>query len=155
MLIPLDGTQLAEQILGPALALGQAMKADYTLLRVVTPIYPVTTPTEPAIFGSVAADITERIEQIHTDLKRDAGAYLDKLGDIVRLGTKGAAVQTRVAVDAQPGVAILDNAKPPIDMIAIETHGRGGLSRLLMGSVADKVIRGSRLPILVHKPTIT
>jgi nucleotide-binding universal stress UspA family protein len=71
------------------------------------------------------------------------------------LGTKGAAVQTRVAVDAQPGVAILDNAKPPIDMIAIETHGRGGLSRLLMGSVADKVIRGSRLPILVHKPTIT
>ena len=37
-------------------------------------------------------------------------------------------------------------------MIAIETHGRGGLSRLLLGSVADKVIRGSTLPILVHKP---
>ena len=49
-------------------------------------------------------------------------------------------------------VAILDNAKPPIDMIAIETHGRGGLTRMLLGSVADKVIRGSTLPILVHRP---
>ena len=43
-------------------------------------------------------------------------------------------MHTYVAVAEQPGVAILDNAKPPIDMIAIETHGRGGLSRLLIGS---------------------
>src|ERR1700724_2915197 len=39
MLIPLDGTPLAEQILEPALTLGKAMNADYTLLRVVTPVY--------------------------------------------------------------------------------------------------------------------
>jgi nucleotide-binding universal stress UspA family protein len=57
-------------------------------------------------------------------------------------------------VEEQPSVAILDHAKSPIDMIAIDTHRRGGLSRLLIGSIADKVIRGSKLPILVHKPTI-
>ena len=62
-------------------------------------------------------------------------------------------VHTRVAIEEQPEAAILDYAKPPIDMIAIETHGRGGLSRLLLGSVADKVIRGSKLPILIHRPT--
>ena len=154
MLIPLDGTPLAEQIFEPALTLGQAMQADYTLLRVATPAYVTPVAVEPAIFGSVATDLMERIERVQAELKRESGAYLDKVGANVRLRTEGTTVQTRVVVDEQPGVAILDCAKPPIDMIAIETHGRGGLSRLLMGSVADKVIRGSKLPILVHKPTI-
>lgn len=150
LLIPLDGTPLAEQILEPALTLGRAMQADYTLLRVVTPVYPVTLPAEPAIFGSVATDIMERVEKTHADLKREAGQYLEKVAQ--RLRGEGLKVQTRVVVEDQPGVAILECAKAPIDMIAIETHGRGGLSRLLLGSVADKVIRGSKLPILVHKP---
>jgi nucleotide-binding universal stress UspA family protein len=37
-------------------------------------------------------------------------------------------------------------------MIALETHGRRGLSRLVLGSVADKVIRGASCPVLVHRP---
>jgi len=150
LLIPLDGTPLAEQILEPAMTLGKAMKADYTLLRVVTPVYPMTLPAEPAIFGSVATDIMERVEKIHVDLKREASDYLDTVA--MRMRAEDLKVLTRVTVEEQPGVAVLDNAKPPIDMIAIETHGRSGLSRLLLGSVADKVIRGSKLPILIHKP---
>jgi nucleotide-binding universal stress UspA family protein len=152
LLIPLDGTPLAEQILEPALAFGKAMEADYTLLRVITPVYPVSVPAEPAIFGNVASDMVDRVEKIHADLKKEAGAYLEKVAG--RLRGEGAKVFTRIMIEEQPGVAILDNAKPPIDMIAIETHGRGGLSRLLLGSVADKVIRGSTLPVLVHRPTV-
>jgi nucleotide-binding universal stress UspA family protein len=150
VLIPLDGTPLAEQILEPAITLGKAMKADYTLLRVVTPVYPMTMPAEPAIFGSVATDVMERVEKMHVELKKEACNYLDTVA--TKLRAEDLKVLTRVTVEEQPGVAILDNAKPPIDMIAIETHGRGGLSRLLLGSVADKVVRGSKLPILVHKP---
>lgn len=75
MLIPLDGTPWAEQILEPALTLGSAMHADFTLLRVITPVYPVTLPAEPAIFGSVATDILDRVEQLHADLKKEAAAY--------------------------------------------------------------------------------
>ncbi len=150
LLIPLDGTPLAEQILEPALAFGKAMEADYTLLRVITPVYPVTLPAEPAIFGSVATDMMERVEKMHAELRKEAGIYLDRVA--ARLRGEGLKVYTRVTIEEQPGVAILDNAKPPIDMIAIETHGRGGLSRLLLGSVADKVIRGSTLPVLVHRP---
>jgi len=150
LLIPLDGTPLAEQILEPALAFGKAMEADYTLLRVVTPVYPVTLPAEPAIFGNVAIDIMDRVEKMHAELKKEASEYLDKVAS--RLRGEGLKVHLRVTIEEQPGVAILENAKPPIDMIAIETHGRGGLSRLLLGSVADKVIRGSTLPILVHRP---
>jgi nucleotide-binding universal stress UspA family protein len=150
LLIPLDGTPWAEQILEPAMALGKAMGADYTLLRVVTPVYPTALPAEPAIFGSVATDIMDRVEKMHADLKKEAGIYLETVA--VKLRSDGLTVRTRVAIEEQPGVAILENAKPPIDMIAIETHGRGGIARMLLGSVADKVIRGSPLPILVHRP---
>ena len=150
ILIPLDGTPLAEEILEPAIEFGKAMEADYTLLRVVTPVYPTTLPAEPAIFGSVATEIMDRIERMHGDLKKDASEYLEKVAAGMR--SRGLKVQMRVTVEEQPGVAILDNAKPPIDMIAIETHGRGGLPRMLLGSVADKVIRGSTLPILLHRP---
>jgi nucleotide-binding universal stress UspA family protein len=87
---------------------------------------------------------------MHADLKKGANAYLETVAN--RLREDGLKVHTRVSVEEQPGVAVLDAAKPPIDLIAIETHGRGGLSRLLLGSVADKVIRGSPLPVLVHKP---
>ena len=62
MLIPLDGTPLAEQILEPAVTFGKAMKADITLLRVVTPVYPVTLPAEPAVFGGVATEVMDRVE---------------------------------------------------------------------------------------------
>ena len=88
---------------------------------------------------------------MHAELKREAGGYLETVA--TSAAGEGLKVQTRIAIEEQPGVAILENAKPPIDMIAIETHGRGGLSRLLLGSVADKVIRGSTLPVLVHRPS--
>lgn len=152
MLIPLDGTPLAEEILESATALAKAMAAEITLMRVITPVYPVTLPAEPAIFGNVATDVMERVEKLHVELKKNAAAYLETIAN--RLRGQGLKVHTRISIEEQPGVAILDAAKPPIDLIAIETHGRGGLSRLLLGSVADKVIRGSTLPILVHKPKV-
>jgi len=62
-------------------------------------------------------------------------------------------VQTRVAVEYQPAVAILrEVAGREGGLVAIETHGRKGLARLLLGSVADKVIRGAPVPVLVHRP---
>jgi hypothetical protein len=45
---------------------------------VVTLVYPVSVPTEPATFGNVAADIMERIEGIHADMKEEAVAYLNR-----------------------------------------------------------------------------
>src|SRR5262245_19893411 len=150
ILIPLDGTPLAENILESAITFGKSMGADYTLLRVITPVYPVPLPAEPAIFGSVATDVADRVEKLHGELRKEAHDYLETVA--ARLRGDGLKVATRVAIEDQPGVAILDAAKPPIDMIAVKTHGRSGLTRLLLGSVADKVIRGSTLPVLVSKP---
>jgi nucleotide-binding universal stress UspA family protein len=53
----------------------------------------------------------------------------------------------------QPAVAILEQAAAmKADVIAIATHGRRGLPRLFLGSVADKVLRGSALPMLIFRP---
>jgi nucleotide-binding universal stress UspA family protein len=58
-----------------------------------------------------------------------------------------------VAGFEQPAVAILEEAqKRPTDLIALETHARRGLARLVLGSVADKVVRGASVPVLVHHP---
>ena len=66
--------------------------------------------------------------------------------------SKSLRVQTNVVVAESAAVAILTAACQGIDLIAIATHGRGGLKRLLLGSVADKVIRGTFVPVLVFRP---
>jgi nucleotide-binding universal stress UspA family protein len=71
-------------------------------------------------------------------------------------------VQTELADEERPASAILHSAEhtalpargkgAPVDLIALETHGHRGLRRLIVGSVADKVIRGAHVPVLVHRP---
>jgi len=65
----------------------------------------------------------------------------------------GFQVLTRVVIDEQPAVGIMLEAQiRHADLIAMETHARRGLSRLILGSVADKIIRGGALPVLVSRP---
>jgi nucleotide-binding universal stress UspA family protein len=143
MLIPLDGTSQAEEILEPALALGSLTGADYTLLRVVEPIQPLG--MELGGYAPAGLELP-----LLKELQAGAQAYLDNVAE--RLRARGVRVHTRVAVDAHAAGAILNEAKTnPCDLIAIETHGRGGLTRLLLGSIADKVVRGATCSVLVHR----
>jgi nucleotide-binding universal stress UspA family protein len=62
-------------------------------------------------------------------------------------------VKTGLAFADQPGVGVLTEAQQACaDLIALETHGQRGLKRLILGSVADKVLRGSTVPVLLHRP---
>ncbi len=150
ILVPLDGSPLAEQILPTASNLARIMGASLTLLRVIRPVAPMKLPVGPHSLGDVAHHMTERIDQLHQQLQKEAHEYLDAVRN--RLLADGLSVVTQIAVEEQPGVAILHRAQEPIDMIALETHGRRGLARLLLGSVADKVIRGAHVPVLVQRP---
>ena len=77
--------------------------------------------------------------------------YLDQLAARLRAGSLS--VQTRVVSHIRPATAILDDASSNgADLIALATHGRGGLKRWLVGSVADKVVRGRYTPVLVYRP---
>ncbi len=143
VLIPLDGSALSEQILEPAVALGKLMQADYTLLRVLEPWMPIGyPPTEYSI----------RLDhQLQEQLQREAEEYLE--GVAGRLRAQSLQVQVRVVFSRFTSTAILEEAgKQGIDLIAMETHGWGGLTRLLIGSVADKVLRGASVPILLQRP---
>jgi nucleotide-binding universal stress UspA family protein len=144
VLIPLDGSALAEQVLEPAVTLGQLLGADLTLLRIVKPVlfagHDPTVLRDPAV-GQPA---TEQLEA-------EARAYLAGVAE--RLRAQALPVQTRVIVNTQPAAAILEQSLEPLGgIIALETHGRGGLTRALLGSVADKVVRGTTIPVLVCRP---
>lgn len=154
LLLPLDGTGLAEQIIDRAVTLGELTDAHYTLLRVIRPILPdisVHHPLEGESVGEQAESLAGRVAGLQADLREQAQAYLEKVAQPLR--ARSLTVATRVEVAEQPAEAILREAVPPmIDGVAMETHGRRGLSRLILGSVADKVVRGAQVPILLHRP---
>jgi nucleotide-binding universal stress UspA family protein len=143
ILIPLDGSALAEKVLESAVALGSLLQADYMLVRIYGPL--VDTGLDPMKYATVDGS-EPSIEQ----LREEAQDYLNRVSE--RLQQQGHTVQTHVALAQHPASAILDTAQGlGMDLIALETHGRRGLSRLLLGSVADKVIRGASIPVVVHR----
>jgi len=141
VLIPLDGSALAEQVLEPAVTLGKLMHADYTLLRVV----PLTMPGNPSLHGSTGLE-----QQLLELLQADAQSYLDNIAN--RLRAQSLQVQTKVVIHQNPETAILEEAnKRAADLIAMETRGHGGLTQLLVGSVTHKVLRDASTPVLLHR----
>jgi len=147
VLVPLDGSVLAADILTPAFALARCSGAHVTLVRVVQPVPMMTLDVgipyayPPSIQDSGATDrlVEEAKQQLEDVAHRLAG-------------------QGTVTVDAQVVVAshvaqgIIDFAREHgTDVIAMSTHGHGA-TRFFMGSVADKVLRGGGLPMLLHRP---
>jgi nucleotide-binding universal stress UspA family protein len=128
----------------PAVALGTLMGADYTLLRVIRPVlFPAAIPDGPTL-NLGAQLMLDQVAKLAAEVRKEAEAYLERVAG--RLRAQSLSVRTRVALEDQPAAAILRAA------VALETHGRRGLSRLFLGSVADKVIRGASVPVLVHRP---
>jgi nucleotide-binding universal stress UspA family protein len=151
VLVPLDGSPLAEQAIEAALALGVPGQAEYTLVRFITPT--ILGGTSFSDMGGMLVDDTlvRKLEEGHAEARREAETYLQRIAE--RLRERDVAVQTRVLDSEQPALAILAQARAvKADVIAIASHGRGGLNRLLLGSVADKVLRGASVPVLLHHP---
>lgn len=139
VLITLDGSPFAEQVLEQVTPLLLATGAQPTLLHVVAPL-----------LGPVRrGDGQENFRVIHR--REDAIAYL--MTQAQPLAEQGLHPQIQAVVERSAAAAILNaGAYDDVDMIAMATHGRGGLSRLLMGSVADQVLRNCRKPILLFRP---
>lgn len=142
ILLPLDGSPLAEDAIEQAVALG-GPEAEYTLLRVV-----------PLLVTEVL--VAKVADVVHVEAEADRVQTEEYLGRTAhRLRSRGLRVKTRTLVHQQPARAILEYAADQgVDLIAIATHGRGAAGRLLVGSVADKVLRGARVPVLIHRPAV-
>ncbi|HEV8357603.1 MAG TPA: universal stress protein [Gemmatimonadales bacterium] len=143
VLVPLDLSAEAEGIVPTVATLVAVTQAHVTLLHVVEPFYYTV---DPALPYPVPQDATI------TELRcAEAQRRLDRTAD--RLRERGVAVSTRVTVGASGAAGILDLLeRKPFDLVAMTTHGAGGIKRLLLGSVADKVIRGAAKPVLVLRP---
>ncbi len=143
ILVPLDGSALAEQVLPHihALAANEGT-TKITLLRAVPPVF--TTSVDYS--GLMASDISDSM----VALEREAEVYLERVADTFR--AEGYSVTTEVS--AMPAAeAILDYAdNQHADLIAIATHGRNGISRFVFGSVTQKVVQAAPVPVLVIRP---
>jgi nucleotide-binding universal stress UspA family protein len=141
VLVPLDGSELAESIL--PFAEKVAGPAELILLRVV----------EPLSAGEVMASAGVVTPDALLARELDAKHYL--AGVEQRLKSKGLRVQRRLQL-GHPAEEILATAKASgADLIAMTTHGRSGLGRLLFGSVAEAVMRASPVPVLMVRMTET
>jgi nucleotide-binding universal stress UspA family protein len=146
VVVALDGTVLAEKVLGPALELCQLFGAELHLVRVNRP---VALPGHLLDGGGSLVQILEQMEQQGQREAGEARNYLDALA--ANLAARGARVRTRVVTEKQPAAGLLNEARADrADLIALETHGRRGFARLFMGSVADRVVRGGTVPVLLQ-----
>jgi nucleotide-binding universal stress UspA family protein len=144
ILVPLDGSPLAEAALEPAMDLARLWDAEISLVQVVCPV--VLTSGAPLSFPSVYS------EQV-TAICRDSAQ--DYIRDVAERLREAGVRSSGVAVIGDPvPETLIDLAAPGrVSLMAVATHGLGGLKRMVLGSVADKVVRGANVPVLVVRPT--
>lgn len=140
VLVPLDGSGHGEQAIPMALRTAARDRADIELVHVYEAIPPWRVQGAPAFDAA-----------LDTELKRDRKAYLDALAEWMRRRA-GVAVTTTL-LEGEVGLALLQHiAARRAELVVMTTHGRGGLSRLWLGSVASDLARSSSAPVLLIKP---
>jgi len=146
ILVPLDGSPLAETVLEHAIRLAKLEpEAEIMLLEVLPDdSTPVVVPA--SLLGPSAAS-----EERTREREAVARAYLD--GIAARVRSAGLLATPRIQAARRVAATILETAQSEhVDLVALSTHGRSGLLRMALGSVADKVVRGSQTPILLYRP---
>lgn len=138
MLVPLDGSELAEVALPYAEELASRLKTEVTLLQVVPRAY-------QAYDSYWTAYQLPYTDEEMKPLKASAEDYLKRVADGLR--NKGITTRTEVRVGIAADEIINFADETSIDVVGISTHGRTGVSRWALGSVADKVVRGTKRPV--------
>lgn len=138
--VPLDGSGLAERAMPHAVALAKGLKLAVQLLRV----YALPSDAYIVADGVIAQGAT----QFRDAMQKAAESYLE--GKVESLRAEGFAEVIGTAMEGDAASEIIDlAAKTAHSLIAMSTHGRSGIGRWLLGSVAEKVIQHSRVPVLL------
>ncbi len=141
LLVPLDGSHLAEVAIPAALEIARRFDSQITLVRVVRPPQITLATTEGAVFTELLNDLRQQeIQEATTYLKSMQGS----------LRQQGYVVHTHLIEGEPIADLILEVAEGlDVDGIVMSTHGRSGLSRWVFGSVAEKVLRGAAVPVVL------
>jgi nucleotide-binding universal stress UspA family protein len=122
-----------------AVALAQKLGARLHAVTVVEEPYALAPYEQYAVLLHAMRDVIPQIEQ--------------RLRERVKDHPAGVAVTTTVVEALSPAGALLDYAKKnAIDLIVVATHGRGAIAQVLLGSVAEKLIRSASVPVLTVRP---
>lgn len=142
ILVPVDGSRLAERALSIAIPLAEQHGARLVLLQVHEPILPL-------VIGGGAPVRDPALDETH---RAEQAAYLDKLA--VRTAKLTAAPVDALFRDGKvvPTIAAVV-ASHAVELVVMSTHGRGGLQRLWLGSVADALVRHATVPLLLVRGT--
>ncbi|ADJ25898.1 UspA domain protein [Dehalogenimonas lykanthroporepellens BL-DC-9] len=137
ILVPLDGSALAESILPQAVAIAEPAGAEVTLLRVIEPL-------DKGVRETMGRELAARLDEVTIE---EAQAYLDGIAG--KLTAEGLSVRSAV-ITGQPAQAIIEYVGAhAVNLIVMASHGRSGLSRWAFGSVTDKVLHRSPVPVMV------
>ena len=144
ILVPMDGSELAECVLSHVDSIAKGCNAEnVTFIRVVEPIH-----MEPIITEEGYSPSLGEWKRVEAESIAVAERYLTEL--MGRVKYDGINVTSEVLTGGKAADIIADYAtKNGIDLIAIATHGRSGISRWVWGSVADRVLRSSSVPVLM------
>ena len=141
LLVPSDGTRLSNQALAQAIALAKALGATLTLLHVQPPL-----PVSLIGMGDMLDPAT--IESLSLAAERDSLRIVEEARSAAV--SHGLEIQTEVLKQELPHRAIVEAAKRHgCDLIVMASHGRGGLSSLLLGSETQRVLLHASVPVLV------
>jgi nucleotide-binding universal stress UspA family protein len=142
VLLPVDGSEFSEALIATAVAIGGVDDTRYTLLRVLLPPPPIG-------YGDfMSAPLPEYgIKDMHAD------AALQLVALASRLRAEGLTVDTDIVVHTDVAAAIRTYAlRNGVDLIAMVTHGLRGWKRLALGSVSDRIMRDTTVPLVVLHP---
>jgi len=132
ILIPIDGSECSENTLGEALRLAKMFGGKVMLLHAVE--NPVT-----YIYAEYVYDLQQDLKKLGEEALKRAKARCEEAG---------VDVTTKLVEDSHPVDAVLE-AEKDVDLIIMATHGRRGMSRMVLGSVTEEVLRRSSLPHIV------
>ncbi len=137
ILVPLDGSKRAERILPHVEELAKRYKAKVIFLQVIE--YKTVPTTEAAFINISEQEFDQAKEEAETHLSGIQGEFREKNIESKTHVTYGPVVEGIINIAAQEGV----------DLIALASHGRGGLSRVFYGSVAAGLLHRVDRPLLI------
>ncbi|BCX04884.1 MAG: universal stress protein [Candidatus Roseilinea sp.] len=143
ILVPLDGSQFAEGALPYARMLAECSGGQIELLRIAVHPSSYVYVSDPATLASLYDSDRAHCEE-----------YLQKVAAGLQAATS--ITVTTAVLEGPVADAILDRAEETnADLIVMSTHGRSGMERWLLGSVAEKVVRGAKIPVMLVRPKQT
>lgn len=151
ILVPLDGSRLSAQALPYSVEIAKRFDSEVILVRVIPPAGLVIAPQISAMEGSVATDLIAQEAQVKdVDNAAHAKRYLMNWVQSLKAQGVKCSYQVTIGTPAKSIMELIDAQQ--IELIVMMSHGKGWFKRALIGSVAEAVLHGSNVPVLVIRP---